>query len=209
MGSEDKLVVFDFGNVLIDLNYDRHFKAYRDLFGKVWPEQDYHESVLPAMHRYEKGEISDDAFIWVFQQINPAINPRFIVNAWITLLGDIHSSRIQMLERLSRTYELALLSNINSLHLRHIHRYLDTTFGIKDFEERFFSHVFYSHHIGMRKPEEDIYKNLESITCRPAEEILFIDDREDNILKARSIGWQGIQHDPGVEISEQIEFYLQ
>ena len=32
MGSEDKLIVFDFGNVLIDLNYERHFKAYRDLF---------------------------------------------------------------------------------------------------------------------------------------------------------------------------------
>jgi len=209
MRSEDKLIVFDFGNVLIDLNYERHFKAYRDLFGREWPVQDYPETVLPAMHRYEKGEISDDAFIWVFQQINPALNPRNIANAWIQLLGDIPESRIKMLEQLSKSHELALLSNINSLHLRHIHRYLDSTFGIRDFEERFFNHVFYSHHIGMRKPEDNIYKNLEAKTGRTAKEILFIDDRDDNIMKARSLGWEGILHDPGLEISVQIETYLQ
>ena len=203
-----KTLIFDFGNVLIDLDYERHFKAFRELFPRHWDQGNYPESIQGSLLKYEKGEISDDTFIWNFQQLDPSLDPLSIVRAWLSLLGEIPLSRLDMLNSLGSDYKIALLSNINNLHLNWIQNYLFKAHGIDDFENGFFDHVFYSHVIGMRKPDQEIYKYTEAAMSVRGEDILFIDDREDNIMAARTAGWNAIQHDPRQEITERIQEYL-
>lgn len=204
-----KALVFDFGNVLIDLNYEKHFEAFRKIFPSSWPAaDDYPEVLNSTLIKYEKGELSDDAFVWAFQQLNPEIQAIEIVNAWNKLIGEIPDARFEMLLKLSENYSLILLSNINAIHLRYIRQYLRKQKNIHDFENRFFSKVFYSHEIKMRKPQPEIYTFVETECAMDAAEIFFIDDKKENIDAARSLGWKVQIHNPEFEISEVIGNYL-
>jgi HAD superfamily hydrolase (TIGR01509 family) len=47
--------------------------------------------------------------------------------------------------------------------------------------------------VGLRKPGLAIYKRALDVLGRPAERILFIDDRAENVAGALSAGMKGIQ----------------
>ena len=49
--------------------------------------------------------------------------------------------------------------------------------------------------VGMRKPNSEIYLLAQSIADVPAAEILFIDNREKNLVPARKLGWQTFLYD--------------
>ena len=58
-----------------------------------------------------------------------------------------------------------------------------------------FDHVFTSGHAGMRKPDPGFYHHvLKEIEVVP-EEAVFIDDKVDNVLVAKSLGMNGIVFD--------------
>jgi putative hydrolase of the HAD superfamily len=206
--NKKKALIFDFGNVLIDLDYSRHFNNFKELFSFDWKVDFYPPIIQNALSRYERGLISDDTFIWSFQQLNPQIDPLRIVKAWMSLLGDLPYERLVMLQELSLSYRIVLLSNINNFHLKWIHRYLDLKYGIVDFEDRFFDNVYYSHHIKLSKPNPEIYQFVESDLGALPNELLFIDDKKDNIEAAKSRGWNVQWHDTKTEITEQISNYL-
>ena len=203
-----KTIIFDFGNVLINLDFERCFDAYEQLIGTRWDMHNMPADITSAIHKYDRGHISDEAFIWVFQQYSDSSDPRAFIAAWNSLLGDIKKERLAMLERLRSDYNLVILSNINNLHLRKIYIYLKKEYGITDFENRYFDHVFYSHHIGMRKPDAEIYPYVTETLKVNKSDILFIDDLSENITEAQSYGWHGQVHIPQDEIVENIEGYL-
>ena len=57
-----------------------------------------------------------------------------------------------------------------------------------------FAHHTFSHRLGIAKPDPAIYLHAAQGLGVPAEEILFVDDREDNILAARDFGMRAIQY---------------
>ena len=203
-----KSIVFDLGNVIIDLDYPRHFEAMKDIFGDRWDGESYPESVEDVLIRYEKGLISDDAFIWAFQQIKPDMNPRTFMLAWNSMLGEIRAERFDMLEDLKERYKLYLLSNTNNMHLMAERSYLRKDLGRTDFESRYFRDVFYSHEIKMRKPDGEIYRYVQTMIGDDASEILFIDDRIENVEGARAEGWCAVLHTPSEDITANIEGYI-
>jgi len=203
-----RTIIFDFGNVLINLDFERCFDAYEQLIGERWGFHKMPADITSAMHKYDRGQISDEAFIWAFQQYSESSDPRAFIAAWNSLLGEIKKERFAMLERLRPNYNLVILSNINNLHLRKIHLYLKKEYEITDFEDRYFDQVFYSHHMGMRKPDTEIYKYVTDALKVKKTDILFIDDLPTNIAEAQSYGWHGQVHKPQDEIVDEIEGYL-
>jgi len=116
--------------------------------------------------------------------------------------------RFDFLEDLKDDYDLAILSNINNLHLQCVHNYLDNNHNINNFEDRYFKSVFYSHQIGMRKPENDIYLHVQKeLDCLP-DHILFIDDMEQNINAAHKHGWKAALHLPADSIELKLSDYI-
>ncbi len=208
MNEPRKTIIFDFGNVLIDLDYEKHFSALSELFGSQWPNEGYPPAINLAIYKYDKGLISDDAFIWQFQQFNVEVNPSLIVQAWNNMISLLPMQRLLMLEKLKRNYNLVLLSNINALHLRHIHLYLTREHSLTNFEEKYFDKIFYSHLIQKRKPESEIYSYVLSQLNQSLEQILFIDDKLENVESAISQGWNAIRHNPEFDIVDNIEKYL-
>ncbi len=65
-----------------------------------------------------------------------------------------------------------------------------------------FSHHTFSHRLGIAKPDPAIYRHAVEGLGVPADEILFVDDKEENILAARVAGMVAVQyssHDAFVE----------
>ena len=57
-----------------------------------------------------------------------------------------------------------------------------------------FAHHTFSHHLGIAKPDERIYRHAIAGVGEPAVATLFIDDRIENIEAARAIGLQAIHY---------------
>lgn len=57
-----------------------------------------------------------------------------------------------------------------------------------------FQHSTFSHNLGLAKPDERIYRHAITAVGEPAEAILFIDDRPENVEAARTLGIQSIQY---------------
>lgn len=200
-------IVFDFGNVLYDLDIDGCVNRLTEICGL--DRAIFTERFGPIIHRYEQGQVSDENIIWHFQQTNPTISPRLIVEAWNSMLIGIDDSVFPMLEKLGQCYKIYLLSNINGFHARHIDRYLKRVLGQPDFLDRYFDQVFYSHVIQMRKPQERIYQYVtEQTNVREFNEILFIDDNRENVEAARQYGWKASLHSPDLRIADQIQTYI-
>jgi HAD superfamily hydrolase (TIGR01509 family) len=65
--------------------------------------------------------------------------------------------------------------------------------GLFDFDD--WSAVIDTSHEGINKPDTALYKRAESKAAVPATEILFVDNREKNLVPARELGWQTFLYD--------------
>ena len=205
----DKIIIFDFGNVLIKLEFERAFRAFEQLLNVDWSDRVLPKILQNAIEEYDRGRISDETFAKSFQRFGEHAELDEIYRTWNSLLGDLPEQNLEFLRSLRLDYRLALLSNINNLHLNAIHNYLSDVHGIDDFEDRFFEKVFYSHIVGKRKPDFEIYDFVQKELGMKGEDILFIDDMEENIIAARQFGWHAFVHKPDQSIRIGLKEYLQ
>ena len=204
-----KTIIFDFGNILINLDFPKCFAAFKEVLGVDF-SGGLPDNTKQTMFRYEKGEINTEAFLWHLQQYKPEAEVRKIIDAWNAILGELPKSRFEMVEVLRETYNIAMLSNINEMHEKVIHKRVELEMGIDDFHQEYFDKVFYSHHIGYRKPDAACYSFVQKeLGIEDGQTIFFIDDMEQNITAAKAAGWQGIVHNPREDIINNIEFYLE
>ena len=202
-----KTIIFDFGNILINLDYKTCFHQFNEVLG-----YDFSNGMPPkteaAFHRYEKGEINTESFLWTLQQYNPKAEIRAVIKAWNAILGELPQSRFDMIAQLRPQYNIAMLSNINDLHEKAIHKRVQEDMGIDNFRTLYFDQVFYSHHIGHRKPDPECYAHVTAVLDVHPQDILFIDDMAINIRAAQEAGWSGVVHDPKEDIVNNIDEYL-
>ena len=134
------------------------------------------------------------------------IDEKTIIDSWNTILAGLPSARLHWLRKLGQKYKLYLLSNTNAIHIEWLHAHLQDRAGmtIHDFNALFVK-PYYSFKINLRKPNREIYEYVLTDAGLRAEETLFIDDMEENILSARTVGLRTIHHQAGTEIMEVFE----
>ena len=183
-------VLFDFGKVLLNFDND-NAKTYFKNIGV----NDYDKQVM-ALHaenifnKLETSELSVDQFInTISQKLKGLVSDTDIKNAWNSILLDYRTESMKYLERLKNRFNLYLLSNTNALHHEQFDRILFNQLGVKSLDS-YFTKVYYSHQIGMRKPDRKIYEFVLNDAGIKAAETLFIDDLPENIAVASSLGFQ-------------------
>ena len=72
-----------------------------------------------------------------------------------------------------------------------------------------FDDVFTSGQTGMRKPDICFYKHVLRATLARPEEVIFVDDRPENVLSARSLGMQGILFEDDASLCRRIKNLLE
>jgi putative hydrolase of the HAD superfamily len=203
-----KNLIFDLGNVL----YDIDFKKMNAAFTSIGIEGIEKHFTLNKSHQLfldlEMGFVNEQAFYdGVRDLVNLPLSNEQIKFAWNALLVGFRKNSIDWIKQNNTKYPTFLYSNTNQIH----HDYFIAEFENKIANYSFvslFETPYYSHEMGMRKPDPASFTYiLEQEGLLPAE-TLFIDDNEPNILAAASVGLQVLHLKEGMTVEKDIKAYL-
>jgi len=183
-------LLFDFGGVIIDIDYDRTPAAFRRL-SRAGSTVEYSQaSQAKLFDQLETGQISPAEFRTGLRDLYELdATDAEIDAAWHALLLDVPAERLALIGELRRQgHQTALLSNTNQLHIEEINRRLARQYGLKHGIADCLDRVFYSQEVGLRKPGEEIFRHaLREMNWQPAD-TLFIEDSPQHIAAARRLG---------------------
>ncbi|RFZ94786.1 HAD family phosphatase [Mucilaginibacter conchicola] len=186
-----KNIIFDYGNVIFSIDFRRAQDAFKQLGIANTEEFFGHRQQDPIFDKFDRGEVTADEFrAYVKGKIgNADITDQQITDAWNSLLIGIAPGNHELLLKLKDKYRTFLLSNINDIHYNYIMNYLKTDFGFDD-NEHLFEKTYYSHLVGKRKPQPDIFEQVLTENNLKPEETLFIDDSPQHLETAKTLGIQ-------------------
>jgi FMN phosphatase YigB (HAD superfamily) len=176
-------IIFDFGDVFINLDKQATKNAFQKLGLSQWNED------LDRLNiQFETGKISREDFLLGIQKHIPNASTNEILEAWNTILLDFPLYRLEFLQMLSKKYRLFLLSNTDAIHIETFEQKSGISF-YSDFYQCF-EKVHFSFEIGMRKPNPEIFNYLLNEHELSAKRTLFIDDKKENTDAALTLGFQ-------------------
>lgn len=199
--SDAEAVVFDLGAVILNINPQlsiNQFNAFGvpDIFGFLFGlEQD------GVFEEFERGKLNPQEFReHIRKRTGLKIDDQQFDHAFNAMLLDFPTARIDAVLRCGAAKPTFLLSNTNKIHYdnysrRIAHRNIECL-------DDMFKAAYYSHNMGMRKPDNEIFENLIAKVGVSAQNILFIDDNLKNIESADKMGIQTIRICDGLDISE-------
>jgi len=188
--TKPSIVVFDLGKVLVDFDYSI---AGRRLAVKSKASPAEIQTFLdhsPLLYRYETGLMTRQEF---FDEVRGVAGYNGDLGEFGSFFADIFTEMTEMtalqaaLRRKGfRTY---IFSNTNDMAIEHIRR----TFP---FFANFDGYIL-SYEVQAMKPAAKIYEALEALSGKRGAEILYLDDRQENVDAGAARGWQVIlQTDP-------------
>ncbi|MEA2077507.1 MAG: HAD family phosphatase [Candidatus Marinimicrobia bacterium] len=187
-GHKIKNIIFDLGNVLVDVDYKRFTDTMgwdHDVFMKFFASDFFRE--------FEVGKHDERTF---FNKLNKYIplqegdEKRYRHNIHMTF--SLRPRTWARVHWLRKRYRVFLFSNTNSLDFNGINSQIDLSRVI-----RFY---YVSHEQGFIKPDPRSYHRMEELFNLDPTETLFVDDRRENIEGALKAGWHAevIENEEGL-----------
>jgi glucose-1-phosphatase len=190
MSRDIELVIFDLGRVLIKICDGWQHAC--EVAGIPRPgdiDATCQQKLMEFVQQHEVGNIDFARFTSGCAPLLgiSAHHVAALSNAY--LLGP-YEGAMELVDRLNAAgLKTACLSNTNANHWRLVtDRDNPNYLTLENL-----THVFASHLVRMRKPEDRIYAHVEQVTRVAPERIIFFDDMEENIAASRRRGWHGYQ----------------
>lgn len=183
-------IIFDYGNVIFDIDHQLTINAFTQL--GVQKEDGFfsHLKQNPLFDNFETGEISAVEFRDGIRKIaNIQLTDQQIDEAWNTLLLGIRDGYLEYLLEVKSKVNTYLLSNNNEIHYEWIINYLKSKQQVPDMSS-FFIKDYYSHLMGMRKPNANIFEFVINTHQLNPSTTLFIDDSPQHLETAKKLGLQ-------------------
>jgi putative hydrolase of the HAD superfamily len=198
--SNIKNIIFDLGNVILNLDFDASIKAFKKLGLK--DDVLSGRSVFPDSCFYEQeiGVITPNEFEKKIVELldNGKVTEEQVHSAWLKMVLDIPPHRVRMLQQLGEKYNLYLFSNSNKTHIDHIDIEFRERYGFEF--SLLFKKQFYSHEINMRKPDLGSFETVIQLSGVKPQETLFVDDLIENITGAEKAGLKTFWLKNGMEM---------
>ncbi|TGE08335.1 HAD family hydrolase [Hymenobacter fodinae] len=199
-------LLFDFGGVIININYQLTLEAMRRLHrhgGTIEFTQAAQAELFDAL---ETDRLTPAEFRmalrehYALQATDDELDA-----AWNAMLLDVPAERLALLAELrAQGYQTALLSNTNHIHIAAINAVLKTEYGFQHGIADALDRVFYSQEVGLRKPGEEIFRYaLREMNWKP-EETLFIEDSPQHIETARRLGLHTLYLAPPLTLTDAL-----
>jgi len=184
-----KNIIFDYGNVIFHIDFKRVQQAFRDLGIENVEDFFGHRKQDPVFDLLDRGEITNADFRNKVREIvnRPDLTDEQIDNAWNSIFIDTPVAYIHLLKEAKAKYRTFLLSNTNAIHEIFFTDYIKKHFNLNS-NDPLFEKVYYSHLVGKRKPEPEIFQQVLVENGLKAEETLFIDDSPQHIEGAKKLG---------------------
>ena len=188
--SNTKNILLDLGAVLLNIDVSKLQPAFESLGVKDFNHLQQQLTATNLFDNLETGKTTPDAFCETIRAASKLpLKDADIISAWNALLLDFRADTMHFLIQLSKHYKLFLLSNTNAIHLEQFYKQLQNQLG-KSSLDFYFDKLYYSHLVGLRKPDAAIYDFVLKDAGINASETLFIDDLESNISAAAALGFQ-------------------
>jgi len=184
-----KAVLFDYGMVLSGPPLKSAWETMKAITGL--DEAGFHPTYWASRHAYDRGTYTGEEY-WakVGSDAGVQLNDDQIaalIAADNDLWTDLNPPMVAWAQRLQHAgIRTGILSNLGDHMMHGLIAKFDWIDG--------FDHRTWSHELKIAKPELAIYQHAADGLQTPPAEILFIDDREDNIAAALEFGMQAIRY---------------
>lgn len=196
------------GGVLVDLDIEgckAAFKRYLD-YKNI-------DNIIDPCHQkgiwgdLEEGVLSADEFrSIILADSRPGSTAKNVDEAMSRILVGIAPYKAELLRKMSRSYDLYMLSNNNSICLP----YSAAMFAEAGVPlESTFLKYFMSFEMKALKPSYEFYRRVVEELDRPAEDMLFIDDSQVNVDGAVAAGLPAVYYKPGTDLSNLLAEVLE
>ena len=183
-----QVVVFDLGKVLVEFDWT---KAARN-FAKhsVMNAEEIYKLLLhtPPLFKYETGLLSNEEFV---AEVSSSIGFRKGRDEFERLFSDIFEPINGMIDAHASLRDKGIptfiFSNTNDFAVKHIRKHYP-------FFNNFDGYILSYEHRSM-KPDAKLYEVVEKTTGRRNGEIIYVDDRKENVDAGAARGWQTVLHE--------------
>ena len=176
-----KAILFDLGRVLVDFDME---KCEAELTARSRVE---HEELMRVLwdtgwaRRYETGEVSASEFYqFVLREAGLTMEFEEFMKCWTEVFDPVPILPDHVLPALARAYPMTLISNTNQAHVEYIRDNYDVM--------QFFDNHVFSFQVGALKPDRRMFDRAIEAAGFPPANLIFIDDREENIKAAHDLG---------------------
>ncbi len=201
-----KNIIFDYGNVIFELDFEKLKIEFADLGIKDTASIFAHTGQSRLFDHFDMGLIDGRGFREGVRNLSGIKNltDEAINKAWNSLLIGVPKGNHELLLGLKTKYRTFLLSNNNEIHYSSILKHLKEDYEIAS-NSIFFEKDYYSHLIGMRKPNRDIFEWVIDEQGLVPEETLFIDDSPQHLETASELGLRTVLFDKPKELTKLID----
>ncbi|MFD2513514.1 HAD family hydrolase [Pontibacter locisalis] len=198
-----KNIIFDLGGVIINIDYQKSIKELQKLCKDDCQIEFSQKEQSHLFDLYETGNSSSEEFRNNLRESYkmPNASDEEIDEAWNAMLLDIPKERIDLLLELGKKYRIFLLSNTNAIHLKRFNEIVEHSFTIPSLDS-LFEGAYYSHLVGKRKPDAEIFKLILNQHSLNKEETLFIDDSIQHVKSADELGLKTLHLQPPLTINK-------
>ncbi|HEU5068967.1 MAG TPA: HAD family phosphatase [Verrucomicrobiae bacterium] len=190
-----KAVVFDLGKVLVEFDWAIAARRMAPRCAMAPAELLRVFDYSPLVVQFELGTVSPEQF---FAEAGRMVGFQGAFAEFGEIFADIFTEITAMTalhaELRRRGVPTFIFSNTNELAVAHIRRHFP-------FFAQFDGYVLSYEH-GAMKPHAPLYEVVERMTGRRGAELLYIDDRLENVEAGRARGWNAVQQvEPGKTIA--------
>ena len=179
-------IFWDVGGVLLSNAWD-HEQRQQTLKHFHLDEVEFESRHEMLVSSFERGKITLQEYLERTIFYRPRSFTLDAFKQYVFSLSKPQAPTLQLAKHLSHSCKY-LMSTINN-ESKELNLFRIQTFGLREIFNLFVSSCF----VGLRKPEDGIYRLALEITQRPPEESCFIDDRPLNLDSAARLGMHVIQ----------------
>jgi putative hydrolase of the HAD superfamily len=191
-------IFWDVGGVLLSNAWD-HEERRRALQQFALDEVEFESRHEMLVSSFERGKISLQEYLERTIFYRPRSFTLEAFEQYMYSLSQADPQALQLARELSKSCKY-LMSTINN-ESKELNLFRIRTFGLREIFSLFVSSCF----VGLRKPEEGIYRLALEITQRPPEECCFIDDRPLNLDSASRLGMHVIRMENAQQLRQELQ----
>jgi glucose-1-phosphatase len=205
-----KLVLFDIGGVIIDLDFHdarSTLESEYQMDPKTFLEltrSGFKGEVLSITEKAMIGAIGTQEYLRAFQDgCKRPVPLETVERLRASMLGPERTEMLELLGQLRKHIPIAAFTNTMALHwdlLMNRERYRFP---------QLFSTIFASHLLGDAKPRTEAFKKVLNALGVNPEEVVFIDDSEVNVSGAAQLGIKGIVFKSVASLRGELRHYVE
>lgn len=204
-----KNIIFDFGGVLFEIDYNLPVEAFKKLgnneFAKFYTQANQNE----VFDLLETGKISNEDFLRYLNTLVPEATPVEVLDAWNCILLKLWPEQVEVVRTLrNKGYRTFMLSNTNAIHVGEFEKMIEKSMTLESFRAAF-EKVYYSNELGIKKPYPSTFIEVCRMNNLNIAETLFIDDSIQHVKGAAEAGLMTYHLKPGEKLSEVMNLYLE